>query len=165
VSVKRIENNTAAIIVMPPYVDITGDPETSLDYPKGLNLVPGLNTVPVKYLEALDGTERQIHGKNGRPIPKRLRYPGREWLKDMLAPVSYNLPSGPVYGPRLTVHEDPLVHREDGPPPPAVLPTANERAAMALINVTSDQNALRRWSKQPKLSEAIRGALMAKINV
>lgn len=162
---RRIENNTASIIYLPPYVEITDSLDTTIDFPRGLPLLPGLNTVPLKYLEALEALERPLCDKYGKPVGKKVRFPGREVLKQLQEPVViYRPEGGSLLQPRITIHLDPLAGRDDGPPPPAVLPTTNEKVALALVAATSNTAVLRTWSKQPRMPEAVRTAILGKID-
>lgn len=138
-TIKRIENNTSCYITLPP-VD---------EFINGIRLMPGLNTVPIKYLEALEEFElpaREFE-KNGKKVMSKPEFPGRKALEQLQLNVRIVRAQGEHFGPQITIHEDPMADREDGPPPPPSLPQ-NKDAAMALIRATTNRAALKRWSEQ-----------------
>ncbi len=159
-SVKRIENNTDQLVFLPPLTgvetgqDAEGTPEYT-DFPKGIRLQPGLNTVPNIYLEALHAERRQMCDKLGKPRVDKdgkpiYRYPGREAIAGLISPVTYTTANGRKFGPRITIYEpEQVADRADGPQAPATLPS-NANAAMAIISVTEDRKALARWGKQAR---------------
>lgn len=156
----RIENHTDQLIDLPPiagYELERADGSYELvDFPRGVRLVPGLTTVPVLYLDALRAQSRPVFDQLGRPRTERktgnalIRYPGREALAILVAPVTYTTANGRKFGPRVTIYEpDQVIDRPDGPPAPATLP-ASPQAAMTIVSVTDDKKALERWMKQTK---------------
>ncbi len=159
-AVKRLENHTDQLIDLPPIHGIEGDDGNLIDFPEGIRLQPGLNTVPQLYLDALHAQVRQVYDQLGRPRMAKpikgqeakplLRYPGREAIAGLIAPVTYSTANGMRHGPRVTIFEpEQVADREDGPTAPATLP-ASENAALAIISVTDDRKALDRWMKQSK---------------
>jgi hypothetical protein len=158
-TVKKIENHTARFIDLPPILGIeTGEEDGDFtDFPNGLRLQPGLNSVPVLYLDALAAQKRVMCDKMGRPrVGKKgeplYRYPGLEIMAQLIAPVTIVTTQGTKISPQVTVYEDAQVGREDGPAAPLTLP-ASAAAAKAIIAVTTERAALERWSKATKDSE------------
>lgn len=150
---RRVENHTDQLIFLPPMVGVERERDDGeidyVDFPKGIRLQPGLNTVPKFYLEALDAKESPMFDAQGAPRKGRdgkdlVRYPGREAIAMLIAPVTYTTASGRRFGARVTVHADPLAGRADGPQAPATLPD-NQQAALAFIAACDDTAALQRW--------------------
>lgn len=153
-SVKRIENNTDRFIHLPALVAVESDDQPPVDYHEGIRLSPGLNTVPARYLAALREEKLPVHDVLGRPKVTRTgepvyRYPGREAMEQLLRPVNHTTARGRVFGPQITVYEDEQVGREDGPTPPATLPSKTE-AALALVAVCDHRPSLENWLRQTK---------------
>jgi hypothetical protein len=152
---KKIENNTARFIDLPPILGIeTGDDGDFTDFPNGVRLQPGLNSVPDVYMDALRAQKRVMCDKMGRPRADKkgaplYRYPGLEILSQLQTPVTIITVQGTKVGPQVTVFEDSQVGREDGPPAPMTLP-ASADAANAIIAVTTERAALERWLKSTK---------------
>lgn len=154
-TITHVENNTSHRINLPP----------AGSHPSGVRLLPGLNSVPTKYLDALrevfkPGGKVRIGGQKfsnedgstvimgGKIVTAEDRYPGREALDLLLQPVRIVKADGVTYGPQITIYPD-LLDREDGPEPPHYLPQ-NEDAAIVIIQATTNKDALQRWSKQGK---------------
>ncbi len=138
-TIRRIENNTSACLTLPPVEE----------FPVGIRLMPGLNTVPIKYLDALESLE--IEGvqvrRKGVLVQTENEFPGQRALKLLQIPVRIVKASGETHGPQITIYDDPLADREDGPPAPPMLPQ-NVDAAMAMVRATTNRAALKRWSEQ-----------------
>lgn len=147
--IKRIENHTSAPIILP----------MTDSFPHGIRLLPGLNSVPTKYLDEL--TEYAVVSsarvENNRKIPAVDRRPGQEVLADLQVPCTFPTANGDRYGQRVTIYEDALEDREDGPPPPLALPS-DKNVAKKLVELTTDRKALERWSK------ASRGEVQSLVN-
>lgn len=140
-TIKRIENHTERFILLPP----------TPSFPQGVKLVPGLNTVTVKYLEELD--ERVLESepvkRGGRLIPGRKRYPAQEMWAQLQAHVSLMNTNGQItYGPQVTIYDDIMADRQDGPPPPLALPSNNKELAKRILAATTERKALERWASQ-----------------
>jgi hypothetical protein len=147
--VVKIENNTIAAI----YLFAT---ET---FPAGIRLLPGLNTVPTKYLEELKSHIVASEGKNGKagkPIS-----PGVLLLEDLQQSVRYVTMEGTKYGPRITIYSDDQAGREDGPVPPADLRGYTDAQALVAVKLTSDVNVLKRWASDPRRD--VKNAIAAKL--
>lgn len=167
---RRVENATDQLIFLPPINGVERAEGDYVDFPRGMKLVPGLNTVPQLYLDALHERKLMLHDANGKPREGRdgkplYRYPGREALAQLTAPVTYTTASGRRFGPRVIVHADALEGRADGPQAPEVLP-GNEQTALAFIAATDDAKALQRWltangKQRPGLAIAIQARLAA----
>lgn len=149
-TIRRIENHTSRLIVLP----------STLSFPNGIRLIPGLNTVPVMYLEELEAysTPAREVLVGGRKVQRKERFPGREVLEDLQKPVtrpnserSFHIAAhnglARYSGPQITIYPDAMEDRPDGPPPPEFLPTKKEQA-LPIIAVTTDRAALKRWSQQ-----------------
>jgi hypothetical protein len=134
----RVENNTDAVIVLPP----------TPTFPAGIILRPGLNTpdastnaVPGTYFDELYAVEK-ARGKGKPP-----HYPGRSLIKQLLEPVHIQSWNGRRYGPRISIYHEEMADRVDGRVPESLdsFPVA---AAKAIIDAyASDKDALRRWTK------------------
>lgn len=141
-TVKRIENNTSCILTLPPVEE----------FPMGVRLVPGLNSVPLKYLDALESFEVEggMVRRGAKEIQTPNQFPGRRALELLQQPVRIVRAQGEHFGPQITIYElgDAAVEgRDDGPPAPPSLPQ-NKDAAMAIVRATTDRKALKRWSEQ-----------------
>jgi hypothetical protein len=154
-NITHVENNTSHRINLPP----------AGKHPSGVRLLPGLNSVPTAYLDALrdgfkPGGKIRVGGQKftqedgstvimgGKVVTTEDRWPGREALELLLQPVRIVKASGEHFGPQITIYPD-LLDREDGPMPPQVLPQ-NEEAAILIIQSTTSKEALQRWSKMGK---------------
>lgn len=138
--VRRIENKTVTWIILPP----------TPSFPSGLKLVPGLNTVPTKYLDELDERvlETEPTKRGGRLIPGKKVKPAQKMWERLTAPVHFLDDNGTRhYGPRVIFYDDLMEDRQDGPPPPVNLP-ANREIAKKIIDVTTEKAALERWASQ-----------------
>lgn len=148
----RIENHTARVIILP-----------ALDeFPMGVRLVPGLNTVPKKYLHQLQEYTIETAPRGGA---KRgvVRYPGRDTLAQLQEPVTIVTSRGTFEGPQITIYEDAMIGRPDGIIPES-LDTYKKEAALKFIEITSDRAALKRWAKSsrdPEVKMTANAKLMA----
>jgi hypothetical protein len=141
-TVKRIENNTSCILTLP----------CTDGFPLGIRLVPGLNSVPLKYLSELNDFEVEggIIRRGAKEVQTENQFPGRKALEMLQQPVRIVRATGEHFGPQITIYElgDKAVEgRDDGPPAPPSLPQ-NKDAAMAIVRATTDRAALKRWSEQ-----------------
>lgn len=151
-TITHVENNTSHRINLPP----------AGKHPSGVRLLPGLNSVPTEYLDAVrdvfkPGGKIRIGGQKfsqedgstvimgGKIVTALDRWPGREALELLQQPVRIVKADGVTFGPQITIYPD-LQDREDGPPPPHFLPQ-NEDAAISIIQATTNKEALVRWSK------------------
>jgi hypothetical protein len=151
----HVENNTSRPIGLPPVSD----------FPSGVRLLPGLNSVPTQYMDALQdvfkpGGKMRIGGQKivaedgsvqvlgGKLVTTTDRWPGRDALAELQVPVRIVKADGVKHGPQITIYPD-LQDREDGPEAPHYLPQ-NKDAALAIIRATSSKDALQRWSSQGK---------------
>lgn len=140
-SIKRIENHTDHFILLPP----------TQGYPKGIKLIPGLNTVPIAYLDALNErvlvSEATIRG--GRKIPARERRPADSMWADLQKHVRrLRVDGSESWGPQVTIYDDIMSDRQDGPPPPISLPANNKVLAQKILAVTTERAAVERWASQ-----------------
>lgn len=140
-SIKRIENHTARFIFLP----------ATPGHPRGIKLIPGLNTVPVSYLTELEEvvlvTEASVDSLTRRSIPAQTERPAAKMFAQLFEPVRIVTANGEAFGPQITVYEDVMSDRQDGVPPPQTLPQKKELAKI-LIDATTERAALERWSKQ-----------------
>lgn len=137
-TIKHIENHTSHLIILP----------CTDTFANGLRLIPGLNSVPMDYFEELEGLYKppmEVRTKNGSKKMTKERWPGKEALEKLLAPVRLVTARGEEHGPQITIYSD-IQDRPDGPPAPLNLPV-NVDAAKAVIRQTADRAALVRWSK------------------
>ncbi|MEY4507942.1 MAG: hypothetical protein RLZZ450_64 [Pseudomonadota bacterium] len=170
-SVRGIENHTSRLIILPP----------TYTFPKGVRLVPGLNRVPELYFEEAEQyelPEREIESF-GRKVKVPARKPITEALADLQKPLyraenkatgasasarRFRGVNGPYSGPQITIYRDPLAieGREDGPPPPDFLPE-DKKQARAIIEVTTDRAALKKWAGQGRgeIAQAAAAKLLA----
>lgn len=147
----KIDNNTARLLGLPP----------TENFPAGLRLVPGLNNVPLDYLDELKAREIAPEPKpDGKP--RAVRYPGREALDNLLVPVKIVKPDGATFGPQITIYTDDQAGREEGPPAPHDLSKyEKEEVAIALVRSTKDRGALKSYAKdkRPAVAAAARAKL------
>jgi len=159
-TVVRIENNTLGFIFLPP----------TINYPRGFRLLPGLNSIPERYMAELKSYAvpnnpkfeyDEVTGEE-RKVPGGIRRPGLEALEALQKPVVIRRIGTESFGPQITIHRDPLVDREDGPPPPVSLP-GDAKAAALIIASTTDLGALKRWTKDKRLevSQAAEARMLA----
>lgn len=148
-NILRIENNTERLLGLPP----------TQSFPAGVRLIPGLNTVPAGYMAELDAAEAETH-INGKPGPKR--FPGRDALALLLKPVKIVKTNGTHRGPQITVFTDEQAGRDDGPPAPEDLKDMKEAAAIKIVAVTNDREALKRWQGNDK-RQGVQAAISAKL--
>lgn len=144
---KRIENHTEHFILLP----------TTPTFPKGLKLIPGLNTVPVKYLDQLMERELEVPARKqgGRLLPAEKRRPAeRMWARLQQHVRLVNVLGHESYGPQVTIYEDIMADRQDGPPPPIALPLANKELCKRILAVTTERAALERWASQGRTEVA-----------
>jgi len=148
-NVLRIENNTERLLGLPP----------TQNFPVGVKLIPGLNTVPAGYMAELEAFEvdTEVNGKKG---PKR--YPGREAVALLQQPVKIVTSNGTHRGPQITVFTDDQAGRPEGPPAPEDLKDMKEAAAAKIIAVTTDREALKRWQANDN-RPGVQAALAAKL--
>jgi len=140
----NIENNTARIIVL----------FATDAFPEGVRLVPGKNSVPVKYLDEMRG--RMVSPQSGPAFS-----PGVRLLEDLQEKVRIVTSNGTHSGPQITIFTKDQTGREDGPPHPASLETYKVEVALAMVSVTSDKTALKSWTKDPR--EEVAKAAKAKL--
>jgi hypothetical protein len=150
--VVKIENNTVRPLILP------GTPS----YPKGKKLVPGLNTVEAAYFEELETWEKPGVNKAGKPVVTR---PGATALQLLKESVRIDTDRGPSFGPMITVYADldRVKDRPDGPEIPSSLETYKPQAALALIAVTNDLQALHRWADDRR--KEVSAAAKARLNL
>lgn len=160
--VKRIENNTDRHIILPPVraVDESGE---EVDFPRGVRLLPGLNTVPVLYLDALAAKETKADMTRAPKGAPKVRHPGRVLLEQLQEPVDIVTINGRKRGPQITIYEpDQVADREDGPVLPADLRAYGQRAALELIKAVGNVQRLRAWASNDN-REAVQQAATAKL--
>jgi hypothetical protein len=124
----QVQNNCLHFIHLPP----------TDDYPDGHRLIPGANNVATKYLESLKSFKVPARNPDGSR--------SKESLFDSLArasKASLGKPQVQVLG---SIKED----APEGPPPPFDLSEYKEELALMLIQHTSEKEALKRWSKDPR---------------
>jgi hypothetical protein len=147
--IHRVENNTAKFIVLP----------ATKTYPRGIILrpgmntpdsVPGLQTVPGKYIDEL--TSRKVVDAEGQE-----RSPGRELLEQLTSRVRIITSDGTRWGAQITLYDDAQVERPDGIIPESIAQYSPE-AAEAMIRAISDKEALRRWSTEREPTRAAAAA-------
>lgn len=137
--IRHAVNNTGGFIQTPP----------NDEFPRGLNLEPGMNTWPSKYEAACRATEK-----------------GAKKLEAFFARhtkrVAIYGANGTTFGPQLTFLYEDLSALPEGPEPPASLP-ANEKAALAIVAATSHKHAdaLERWLAAGAKG-TVRAAILAK---
>lgn len=118
---------------------------------RGINLSPGLNTVPAAYMEELQALEApQEKLPNGKSRP--MRYPGRELLQQLQQRVRIVSSDKDIFSPQITIYTpEQAPDREDGlPPPPTLDGYTSEKAALAMVSVTTDKEALTRWTRDKR---------------
>ena len=135
----KIENNTARLLGLPP----------TESYPAGLRLLPGLNNVPLEYMEELEAVcvtpEKKPNGE-ARPV----RYPGREALSGLQIPVGIQKVDSRHNGPQITIYTDDQAGREEGVPMPLDLASYKDDVAVALVRSTRDKKALKAYAKDKR---------------
>jgi hypothetical protein len=169
-SVVDVTNHTRTVIALPGIPGVSAHGAT-------LRLIPGLNRVPRAYLEALAGYSVPTVDASGKPAmvevkddkgkvtsAPALRYPGREMLARLTAVrVPLDLAAGKRMGYQLEIHApgeiDPA--RPLGPVAPVDLPSSEEHA-LVLVRVTSDREALERWSRCDS-RPSVKSAALAKM--
>lgn len=128
----RLDNNCLHHVHLPP----------TEDYPEGHKLVPGANNVPTGYVNSLKNFKvpfKQDDGKRGvRTLFEDLSWPSR---------ASNGRAQVVVVGS--TTADAP-----EGPPAPFNLDEYKEELALKLVEVTSDKEALKRWSKDSRAAVA-----------
>lgn len=149
-STVKIENNTSRILLLPP-----------LDgWETGMKLLPGLNSVPLAYYEALNELSvTPAPLANGTPRP--VRFPGREALSLLQQPVLIQTLEGRRHGPQITIFSAEQVEREDGPVLPGDLAGYKPDVAIALVRTTSDRKVLRQWAKDSR--QDVKAAVLARL--
>ncbi len=139
-TIKRIENHRDSLMWLPP----------TPSFPNGMKLIPGLNTVPVLYLDELMERELVVADRvvNGRKLNGGTRKPAERMLANLQKHVFITDVNGSrKFGPQITIYDDIMSDRQDGPPPPPALPS-NKVHAKKIIEVTTERAALKRWSEQ-----------------
>jgi hypothetical protein len=134
VQAAHVENHTARVIKLPP----------TDSFPRGMPLPPGYWRVDGLYWSELMALECLTEPKPGKKA--LTRYPGRDQIEQLKVPVSIVSKDGVTFGPQITIYEKDQVGRDAGPPPPMSLKGLKPEAAQALIRVTTDRNALKRWA-------------------
>lgn len=158
----RIENNTDRHIILPPLraTDASGE---EVDFPRGVRLLPGLNTVPRLYMDVLVARETKADTKGAPKGAPKVRYPGRVLLAQLQEPVDIVTINGRKRGPQITIYEpDQVADREDGPVLPADLRAYGQRAALELIKAVSNVQRLRAWAGNDN-REVVQQAATAKL--
>jgi hypothetical protein len=131
IGIVQIENNTAGVLGLNP----------THNFPVGVKLVPGLNTVPKTYMAELDALEVATE-IGGKPGPSR--FPGRERIAQLQDPqVRYYDPetARAKRGAQITIYTAEQAGRAEGPPAPEDL------RAMSLEAAHNDKEDLKRWRK------------------
>ena len=132
--VLRIENHTHAFIYLFP----------TPSFPNGLRLVPGENDVPSLFMDEFQAHSVVSEAPGGKPGP--VRYPGRDALAQLQEVVTINKVDGRTRGPRITIYTSAQAGHAEGPMHPIDLKAYQPAGALALIKVTTDKTALKRWS-------------------
>jgi hypothetical protein len=158
----RIENHTPRIILLPP---LEGTDENPDGFPYGIKLVPGLNSVPQQYLDALLAREVPSEiGPGGKKRPNR--FPGRELIAQLETAVYIYSVDGRSFGPQITVYSgaaaQTLADRADGPAAPLDLGAYEVEPALAMIKLVTDVAALKRYVKDRR--NRVRDAANARLN-
>jgi hypothetical protein len=140
-TIRRIENHMDHFLLLPPTPSFT----------RGLKLIPGLNTVPVLYLDELNQRVLEVPARKegGRLLPESTRRPADKMWADLqqhVRRVSVN--GSESWGPQITIYDDIMADRQDGPPPPMTLPANNKTLAQKILAVTTERAAVERWAQQ-----------------
>jgi hypothetical protein len=136
----RLDNNCLHHVHLPP----------TDAYPEGHKLVPGANNVPTEYVTALKSFKVPYRGSDGkrgtRNLFDDLGYPSK---------ASGGKAQVVVLG---SVAED----APEGPPAPFDLAEYKEELALKLVEVTTDKEALKRWSKDQRTAVATAAKLKSR---
>jgi hypothetical protein len=147
-NVRKIENHRPSFIFLP----------NTESFPDGIRLIPGMNSVPEKYMTELFDfeivrfkTDVVKRDKDGNRVGGTQAFPGRETLEQLQQPVRILRYEGNTTSPQITVYpEGAVLDVEDGPRLPHDLGEYEPAPALTLIRVISDKEALKRWTKDPR---------------
>lgn len=154
--VKKIENNTGRFIYLPP----------ADDFPAGIKLLPGLNTVPNRYMDQLLAKELKVLPKKGyepkKGEPLKTRFPGRELIAQLQERVKIVTTDGAHFGPQITIYDAEQVgDRPDGPELPDFLDAYADKIALKLVENVDQLDKLEAWAqdRRPEIASAAKGKL------
>jgi hypothetical protein len=171
-NVLKVENNTAAVIVL----------AATQNFPMGFVLKPGINdalqgevmvdlpdgdvqSVPVKYFD-------ELFAYKAVDINDRTWYPGRRQIAELEKPVRYTTSRGDRVGPRITIYSTDQVAKPGAGIPESLDDYWKEyrddqddvqNVALQMLAVISDRAALARYAKHSK-HNVIKQMAQAKLN-